>query len=108
MRKGAEAFIGEHDFAAFCNLRKNYHYESTVRIVTSITIIEHPENALQLVVKGNHFLYKMVRNIVGTLAYIGHGKLQYQAVSSILKGLARANAGITAPAHGLTLFKVFY
>jgi tRNA pseudouridine38-40 synthase len=50
----------------------------------------------------------MVRNIVGTLIYIGREKLALNAIPSILQSRYRPEAGMTAPAHGLFLNRVFY
>jgi tRNA pseudouridine38-40 synthase len=50
----------------------------------------------------------MVRNIVGTLVYIGMGKLSSDSLPQIFESKDRTQAGVTAPAHGLTLKKVFY
>ena len=50
----------------------------------------------------------MVRNIVGTLVYIGCGKLASDSISAILESKDRKQAGITAPPHGLYLHQVFY
>ncbi len=50
----------------------------------------------------------MVRNIVGTLVYVGKGKIKKEDIPLILKSQKRAVAGITAPAHGLFLQTVFY
>lgn len=108
MREAAKALVGCYDFAAFCNVKKNAHYENTIRQVKSIEIEELPENSVRFVIRGANFLYKMVRNIVGTLVYVGCGKLSPDAIPAIIKGLDRTQAGMTAPAHGLFLYRVFY
>jgi tRNA pseudouridine38-40 synthase len=108
MEQAAECLIGVHDFQAFCNGLKNAQYESCIREVTAIEIHERPPQRLQIVVKGNHFLYKMVRNLVGTLVYVGRRKIRADAVPAILHSRDRKQAGAAAPAHGLTLYRVFY
>jgi len=108
MREAALQLIGEYDFSAFCNIKHKDPYTNKVRKVTSIEIIELADNRLRIEVMGIHFLYKMVRNIVGTLVYVGNGKLKVEDVQKILKEGDRKSAGITAPSHGLTLYKVFY
>jgi tRNA pseudouridine38-40 synthase len=50
----------------------------------------------------------MCRGIVGTLIYVGEGKLKPAEINKILKQRDRRVAGMTAPAHGLVLWKVFY
>lgn len=108
MREAAKHLIGEHDFKAFCNTRKNMVYDSYVRHVTKIELIIMPENRLRFAIAGNHFLYKMVRNLVGTLVYVGLGKIGVPDIIEILRSGSRPLAGITAPAHGLFLDTVRY
>ena len=108
MQTAADSFIGKHDFKALTNAKKNEEYADTIREIQSIEIVKHPKERLQIKITGNHFLYKMVRNIVGTLVYVGLGKLQPSFISTLLKSGQRPEAGMTAPALGLTLFKVFY
>ena len=57
---------------------------------------------------GNGFLPNMVRILAGTLIEIGEGTRKPEEMETILKGCDRALAGVTAPAHGLTLLKVEY
>lgn len=107
MRQAAKKIVGKRDFSAFCNVKKNEPYESHVRTVFGIEINSIEENRLAIKITGDSFLYKMVRNIVGTLCYVGMGKIDLQAVDSILESQDRTLAGMTAPAHGLCLEKVF-
>lgn len=108
MREAAELIKGKHDFTAFVNTKKNETYADHIREVNDIVIEENGDERLKISVTGNHFMYKMVRNIVGTLVYIGAGKLNIEDLPSILQGKDRTEAGMTAPAHGLTLQKVQY
>lgn len=101
-------FIGSHDFAAFCNVKKNAHYSDYIREVQQLEFLELGNHRLCFRIRGNHFLYKMVRNIVGTLIYIGRGKLDIHAIPVIFQSGSRPEAGMTAPAHGLFLHQVFY
>lgn len=107
MKQAASSLIGTRDFQALCNVKKNEEYESTIRTLSEITIIEHPHETLQVVIKGNNFLYKMVRNIVGTLVYVGKERISVGDISLLLDQKDRTQLGPTAPAHGLTLFRVF-
>jgi tRNA pseudouridine38-40 synthase len=102
MRQSAMTLTGEHDFAAFCNVKKNAHYKNTIRTVSNIEIQETFQKTLKIIIRGENFLYKMVRNIVGTLMYIGCGKLSQESLTGILSGLDRKQAGMTAPAHKVT------
>lgn len=108
MLTGAHLLLGEHDFIALRNHRKGNDYNDTVRTIYSIDFADTDASTLEIRITGNNFLYKMCRNIVGTLVYIGQGKISAGTLANILINGARADAGITAPAHGLTLHKVFY
>jgi tRNA pseudouridine38-40 synthase len=103
IEKACPVLIGKHDFSAFTNERE----EDNVREVTSLAIASHG-NRVQIRVAGNNFLYKMVRNIVGTLMYIGCDKIALEDLPHILASCDRTRAGMTAPAHGLSLKKVLY
>ena len=103
MKKAALFLKGKHDFSAFTNEKQ----ENNVREIFDI-VIELNEERLKIRVSGNNFLYKMVRNIVGTLLYIGCGKLSAKEIGAILESKDRTRAGVTAPAHGLVLKEVFY
>ena len=104
MEEGASLLLGEKDFIAFQNSSRVY--STTVRSLEKISILG--ENLLYFTLIGNSFLYKMVRNIVGTLVYIGQGKLKPSDIPKILASKQRAYGGVTAPAHGLILKKVYY
>ncbi len=108
MKEGARHFFGVHDFSSFCNMRKNLNYPDMRREICRLEIVEVADGELMIEVAGNHFLYKMVRNIVGTLAYVGQGKIGPEEIAVILSAKSRPLAGMTAPALGLTLTKIFY
>jgi len=108
MKQAAKYLIGKHDFSAFCNIKKKEPYDDYVRIIFDITIEALPNNQLRICIRGNKFLYKMVRNIVGTLAFVGMKKITVDEVKKILTCKKRTKAGITAPAHGLFLHAISY
>lgn len=108
MRTAAEHFIGIHDFIGFCNANLPATYEDSVRTLYRVDVVEERKDLLRIEVVGSHFLYKMVRNIVGTLAQIGRGYLPLETVKQVLHSKKRTQAGMTAPAHGLCLIKVYY
>lgn len=108
MYEASKFLIGEHDFSAFCNFRKNLCYEHTRRTIFNISFQIIESQRLSISITGNHFLYKMARNLVGTLVYVGRGKIAPHEISGILSAKQRQNAGITAPAHGLSLHHIFY
>jgi len=101
MQEAAAHLIGRHDFTAFTNEPQ----ENNVREIHKIEIVPE-DDRLKIIVAGNNFLYKMVRNIVGTLVYVGCKKLD--SMPAILTGKDRTLAGICAPAHGLCLKQVYY
>ena len=108
MRKGAKFFLGTHDFTSFCNQRKDLRYPDKRRTLVQLEIEELDGGRIAFNLVGNSFLYKMVRNIVGTLVFVGRGKLKADAIPAILEAKKRVAAGMTAPAHGLCLKRIFY
>lgn len=108
MRQTALELRGVRDYSSFTNFKKNEKYASHVRQVETIEIVNHPEERIQFILKGNHFLYKMVRNLVGTMVQIGKGMRKAEDIPAILEARDRTGAGMTAPAHGLTLYRVLY
>jgi len=106
MRAAAPRFVGRHDFKSFAASR-NYEMESTVRRLTRCDI-KKSGHLLTFIIEGDGFLYKMCRGIVGTLVQIGLGKFQPAEIKRMLAIKDRRVAGMTAPAHGLVLWKVFY
>ena len=108
MRKAIPLFLGSHDFASFCNVKKNAHYTDHQREIQLLEIMELEGHRICFRIGGNHFLYKMARTIVGTLVDIGRGKIACAELPLILQSASRPLAGVTAPAHGLFLHEVFY
>ncbi|MDP1879451.1 MAG: tRNA pseudouridine(38-40) synthase TruA [Parachlamydiaceae bacterium] len=100
--------IGTYSFQSFCNQHPNLRYTDYVRTIEKIECIEIEGNRLCFKIKGNHFLYKMVRNLVGTLIHVGRGKIRPSEIVDLLDAGDRTKAGVTAPGHGLFLYKVFY
>ncbi len=108
MQQAGKQLLGTHDFSAFCNQRKGLCYPSFERTLYQLNIQKNSEDLLTFHLEGPSFLYKMVRNIVGTLVYVGCGKLSVNGISHILASKDRRLAGVTAPAHGLTLASITY
>lgn len=104
MIDASKSFLGERDFFAFSSGKKTK--KSTVRTIYYINIFKE-NNEIKIIVKGNGFLYNMVRIIVGTLYEIGLGKRENNIEEIFLKG-DRSLAGITMPACGLSLIDVEY
>ena len=105
MRRAAQALIGTHDFSALraadCPAR------TTVREVRKLEIRQDGAR-VDLSVEATAFLKHMVRNVVGTLVEVGHGRRDPDSLAALLEGRDRARAGPTAPPHGLVLEEVFY
>ena len=71
-------------------------------------IQQAPERLLTIRVRGNGFLYNMVRIIAGTLVEVGRGHIRPEEIEGIIAACDRAKAGPTAPAKGLKLVKIEY
>lgn len=120
MRRACQAFPGEHDFASFC--AAGAQVQTTVRTIYSLEVLEQPlavtgrgvssqrspERLLTIRVRGNGFLYNMVRIIAGTLVEVGRGHIRPEEVERIIAACDRAKAGPTAPARGLRLVEIKY
>lgn len=115
MRQACQAFLGEHDFASFC--AAGAQVQTTVRTIYSLEVECRPlteanvgsaDQLLTIRVKGNGFLYNMVRIIAGTLVEVGRGHIKPEEVAGIIAAKDRAKAGPTAPARGLRLVEIEY
>ncbi|HEY4952734.1 MAG TPA: tRNA pseudouridine(38-40) synthase TruA, partial [Verrucomicrobiae bacterium] len=106
MRSAAKLFLGKHDFKSFAGTR-SYEMESNVRTLTRCDL-KKSGSQLTFIIEGDGFLYKMCRGIVGTLVQVGQGKIAVAEIKNILARRDRRVAGMTAPAHGLVLWKVYY
>ena len=105
MARAAALFVGTHDFIAFRSVGSEI--ASSIRTVTR-SAWHQQGGLLTYEISGNGFLRHMVRAIVGTLVEIGRGWRQPDEISSLLAGGTRADAGATAPPHGLFLVSVDY
>ena len=103
--RAAQDFVGEHDFRAFCSA--DCVRENTTRRIYSFRVRREGDLVI-FTVRGNGFLYNMVRIMVGTLIYINEGKIDSRAIPSILRSKDRTLAGKTVSPGGLYLNKVFY
>jgi len=106
LRAAAPLFVGKHDFQSF-SANPGYKKESTVRTLTRCDI-KRSGCLITFVIEGDGFLYKMCRGIVGTIVQAGLGRFQPDEIKHILAKKDRRVAGMTAQAHGLVLWKVFY
>jgi tRNA pseudouridine38-40 synthase len=110
MRRAAAAFVGRRDFQSFAESDARAAADeppSTIVVVNDLRIVE--EGDLVLVgVDGSHFLWKMVRRIVGVLVGVGRGDLATGDVDALFREPSAVPAKLTAPASGLFLERVFY
>jgi tRNA pseudouridine38-40 synthase len=106
MRSAAAQLVGRHDFRAF-SATPGYARAHTVRHVTRCEV-KRSGPLITFILEADGFLYKMCRGIVGTLAQVGLGRFKPKEVLPMLESRDRRIAGMTAPAQGLVLWKVFY
>jgi tRNA pseudouridine38-40 synthase len=106
MRAAARRFVGRHDFQSF-TANQGYAHGTTVRTVTRCDV-KRSGAQFTFIIEGGGFLYKMCRAMVGTLVQTGQGKFPPTEIKHMLASKDRRVGGMTAPAHGLVLWKVFY
>ena len=105
MREAAGYLKGEHDFKSFCNVHTQV--EDTVRTIYDLEV-EKEEELITIRVRGNGFLYNMVRILAGTLIGVGRGAIAPEQIPAILEAKNRQAAGMTVPPQGLRLVKIDY
>lgn len=103
MKEACQQLIGMHDFRSFSDASD----ASTLVKVTHCELVPI-DNMLIFRIAASHFLWKMVRRVVGVLVEIGRGHLQQHHLQTLLKELSSAPAAWTAPPSGLFLEKVIY
>lgn len=105
MRKSAKYLVGEHDFSSFRDAE--CQAKSPVKIINEIKISKN-DDEIMFEINAKSFLHHMVRNIVGTMIWVGTGKISVEDVKIILDKKDRKSSGPNAPAHGLYLYKIDY
>ncbi len=105
MQQAAKLLLGEQDFSSFRSV--DCQSQTAMRCVHFVNIIEKPQYVI-VDICANAFLHHMVRNIVGTLLWIGQHKCTLSQFKDILLAKDRTLAGPTAPANGLYLVAVQY
>ena len=105
MRDAAQRFLGTHDFGAF--QAAGGTAKTTIRSIYGLDITREGDD-ITLVVRGNAFLYNMVRIMAGTLIAIGQDRLSPDCIDEALQTQNRLVLGVTAPPNGLELTKIFY
>lgn len=108
LRQAASRFVGLHDFTSFANeSHKGAAAKNPIRHLYRLDVCVTDEG-IRLEFEGNGFLYKMVRNITGTLIDVGSGKLSLDELEAIFEAKDRRRASQSAPAQGLFLIRVDY
>lgn len=107
MQEAIKDLVGTHDFTGFTATGTSV--ENKVRTITRATVApEGRPNFLVFTFTGNGFLYKQVRNMVGTLLKIGNGRMPVTQIKTVLESKDRNLAGPTAAGNGLYLKEISY
>ena len=112
MREAAQAFVGMRDFQSFAASDEDDRDDgskarSTLVLVDRLDIVEEGDLVL-VAIEGSHFLWRMVRRVVGVLVEIGRGGLAPADAAALLADTSGVAARLTAPASGLFLERVYY
>lgn len=105
LRQAARNFVGTHDFRAFCSGCDEK--KSTIRTIFKFDVEINGES-VKMLVKGDGFLYNMIRIMVGTLFAVNEKKISVNDIENIISSGNRQLAGKTAQPHGLYLNRIFY
>jgi len=105
MHSAAQVLVGEHDFSAFRSIE--CQSKTPIRKVERIEV-QRTGDTVWVEIEANAYLHHMVRNIVGTLLDVQREPDPKAAMARILAGGERREAGVTAPAAGLYLWRVEY
>jgi tRNA pseudouridine38-40 synthase len=105
MRRAAQAFLGLQDFRSFTD---DDPEASSTRVLVEKLELAEAGPLILIRIEGSHFLWKMVRRLVGVLAEVGRGKLKEKDVARFLREASGVPASLTAPPSGLFLERVFY
>ncbi len=105
MQAALPHLLGEHDFAAF--MAQGSPVATTVRTLTYFGVVREGET-LRFTVRGDGFLYNMVRILVGTLVEVAAGRIAPDEIPAVIASCDRRRAGMTAPPDGLYLNRVMY
>jgi tRNA pseudouridine38-40 synthase len=105
MKKASSYLLGKHDFTSFRD--SQCQSNSPIKTLDEVRI-EQKGELIEIYVSAKSFLHHMVRNIAGTLKFVGEGKWDPEYLKEIIEAKNRCSAGPTAPAHGLYFIKVDY
>ncbi len=105
MRSAAQALVGFHDFQSFSD---DDPAEKSTEVAIDVFDIHEDDDLLLVHIEGSHFIWKMVRRLVGILVAVGRGDLTIGEVAGMLVTPSGVPARLTAPASGLFLERVYY
>jgi len=106
MQEACALFVGMHDFASFAD--KRFDKDASTKVMVDAVEFKDMDDLCIIRVAGSHFLWKMVRRMVGVLAEVGRGNLDNRAVAKMLQHYSTEPARLTAPPSGLFLEQVLY
>jgi len=106
MQRALAHFAGFHDFASFAD--KKMDKDTSTQVNIEAVQLKEFNNIIAIRIVGSHFLWKMVRRIVGVTAEVGRGKLSVSDIEKMLNSYSDKPAKFTAPPSGLFLESVLY
>ena len=114
VKHAARLLVGTHSFGAFGNTPRGAERKVEVDPRCTLRMLQLRQlgpTEFEFRMRGDRFLYKMVRNLVGALVKVGHGELHAEELAQALEdGQFKRSRSVplTAPAHGLVLHRVLY
>ncbi|CAN5604796.1 tRNA pseudouridine(38-40) synthase TruA [soil metagenome] len=106
MAEAAKLLVGKHNFRSFCEIEDGKKQSTIVNVELSQVFVEG--DLIGFRIGASHFLWKMVRRIVGMLAEVGRGNMTFDAFERLLKFESNVPAKFAAPPSGLVLEEVRY
>jgi tRNA pseudouridine38-40 synthase len=105
MRRAASVLVGFHDFQSFSD---DDPRDKSTEVDLEVLDVHDDDDLIVVHVEGSHFIWKMVRRLVGVLVAVGRGELAEGEVGALLTAPSELPARLTAPAAGLFLERVYY
>lgn len=105
MKDASELFLGMNDFSSFSDDDEN---EKSTKVLIDDILVSDVDDMIIIRITGSHFIWKMVRRIVGVLVEVGRGKLSVEDIKYFLSNRSSEPARYTAPPSGLFLESVSY
>ena len=105
MREAGQAFVGFHDFQSFSD---DDPREKSTEVSVDLLDLHEDGDLIVVHIEGSHFIWKMVRRLVGVLVAVGRGDLVVPDAVAMLSEASDLPARLTAPAAGLFLERVYY